>query len=285
MPDMQNILLHSIDIVVIFVMVLFTWIGYRRGFISEVFGVLSWVAGIILTVAAFPFLVNLVVKVIPDKLTANITTGLVLFIVVLAIMSYGRSAVLMIVKTSRFNPVDVYLGLFFGILKGVLVLTALYGAILLYYKDETKPDWLTSARTLPFLDYGAHVMLDFIPNGDKFREHLGPRPQTEIQDLEQQDAEYFPPLFEDDSFRSGRGSGDDAGAPSEERSWRFNPFLYQPDSSEDTLESSPRDSFWDSTPEEPRGRLFDEPPETPEPLFPEEQDPLQDPLTEPDSLF
>jgi len=166
-------LLTPADLVVVFVLLLFSMLGLMRGFMSEILGIFAWSAGILFILGAFPHTVKVANDLFSNNLIAHTVAGVLLFVITLFVMSYGRKIMTIAVKSSTISPFDQFFGLIFGLVKGLMILSLVYMAILVVAeRPEDRPVWIEQARTKPMFDQIAAFALDNIDVLDDFRNGL-----------------------------------------------------------------------------------------------------------------
>ncbi len=164
-----NSIIHSADIVIIFVVLFFCLLGYSRGLVTEVLSMIGWLLGILVIVWIYPFAVDGMVDVIGNVLVANVVTAVLLFIATLALVSVGTKTIILLVKTSKFGMFDKSLGFVFGILKGAAIVILAYVGLMMVYPNK-KPDWIANSASLPVLEHLGDFAYKHIPNIEKVRE-------------------------------------------------------------------------------------------------------------------
>jgi membrane protein required for colicin V production len=180
--------------------------GVMRGFISEVFSLAAWVAG----VAAVRFFYRPARALLegagaPDTLAA-MAAVIGPFLLALLVVKLIGHLISSATKDSMIGPFDRLLGLGFGVLKGVLaagllfLLTSL--ALKLMPGEEPPPDWLAKAKSAPTLALVAGVMVNYV--GEAWQE----RGQERGQPAGENPHKGLPGFGEDDPAAGSYGEGD-----------------------------------------------------------------------------
>lgn len=149
-----------IDIVVIVVIAASTLLSLARGLIKEVASLAVWVIAIV----GASRLAHFVAELLPQWLSPPIqqTVGfLVVLIVILLIGKLVTLALKELVSASGIATFDRFLGMFFGLARGALIVVVL--AVLAAMTSlPGEPAW-KDAKTRPFLELGIRTATPWLP--------------------------------------------------------------------------------------------------------------------------
>lgn len=149
-----------IDVVVIVVIAASTLLSLARGLIKEVASLAVWVVAIV----GASRLAHFVAELLPQWLTAPIqqTVGfLVVLVVILLIGKLVTLALKELVSASGIAAFDRFLGTFFGLARGALIVVVL--AVLAAMTSlPGEPAW-KNAKTRPFLELGIRTATPWLP--------------------------------------------------------------------------------------------------------------------------
>lgn len=162
---MGNLPLSAVDIVVVIVLLGSAGFAFMRGFVHEVLSIAAWVAAILAALYGFGPVRPFFQAQIGPGLLADAATGASLFLVTLLLMSFATRSLSARVRSSALNSVDSALGFLFGLLRGILILCLSFIAISWLYGPEEKPEWLAGAKTRPWLERGAAILIGLAPEG------------------------------------------------------------------------------------------------------------------------
>lgn len=151
------------DLVIIAILLLSALLAFARGFVHEVLSIAGWVGAIFATIYGIPYLKPFARDLISWKEVADITAGVVIFIVSLIILSMITSAISKRVRTSALNALDRALGFLFGILRGAVVVCLIYIGLELIWSAKEQPGWLRQARAITLVENGAALLKSFVP--------------------------------------------------------------------------------------------------------------------------
>ena len=160
---MDNLPINITDIAVIIVILISAFLAYVRGFVHEVLSVAGWIGASFITINAFPFLQPFARDVIPIDLAADLASGVVIFIVSLAVLSILTRAISKRVQDSTLNALDRSLGFLFGMTRGAVLICLAYIAIEWMMPRPDQPTWLRDARTMPIIELGTNWLRMLIP--------------------------------------------------------------------------------------------------------------------------
>lgn len=164
MESIESLPINIIDIGVILVLLISGVLAYARGLVHEVLSVGGWIGAAFATIFFYPVIQPMARQFIPVDLAADLSAGVVIFIVTLVILSLATRALSSRVKESALNVLDRSLGFLFGLARGALLVCVAYlGLEFLVPRDE-QPEWITSAKTMPVIVEGAAALLELIPD-------------------------------------------------------------------------------------------------------------------------
>lgn len=159
--------LTALDIILLLAVGAGAVMGGLRGFVAEAMALLAWVAAVLaVRVGHDPVTAGLEPWVGTETGAAVLAFALVFGLVFLGVKLLGRS----IGKQTRksvLSPFDRLLGVGFGALKGLLLVTIgfLFVTVLhdvVYGSAAERPDWMTTSRTYPLIRASAEAVTDFV---------------------------------------------------------------------------------------------------------------------------
>ena len=152
------------DILVILVLLLSGALAFARGFVREALSIVAWVGAALITVFLLPLASPLVRDLIDNELVADFISGVLIFITALVGLSVGGHFATKAIRDSALNMLDRSLGLVFGLLRGVILLSLGYMLFVwLVPDDDDHPDWFSDARTLPLVEEAAEILQVIVP--------------------------------------------------------------------------------------------------------------------------
>lgn len=164
MESIESLPINIIDIGVVLVLVISGVLAYARGLVHEVLSVGGWIGAVFATIFFYPVIQPLARQFIPVDLAADLSAGVVIFIVTLVILSLATRALSSRVKESALNVLDRSLGFLFGLARGALLICVAYLGLEFLVPKSEQPEWITSAKTMPVIVEGAAALLDMIPD-------------------------------------------------------------------------------------------------------------------------
>lgn len=159
-----------LDLIVVVVLALSAIVGVFRGFFREIISVVTWVLSIWVAVRFSPDLaVHVPASIEEPALRVGIAFALV-FLLGLIVGGVVGVVVGRLVRRIGLGGLDRFLGLIFGLARGVLiaVLLVLAGRLLAF---DSHPAWQASL-TVPWLETVLERVLDAVP--EDWRERLAP---------------------------------------------------------------------------------------------------------------
>lgn len=162
--------LTAFDIAVLVIIGLSVVMAFGRGFATVALSLLAWVATIIGVVFAGEVIVQYVRPYVEPEWLADTITYAGLFIGGLLLLKWLAGFIGGAIKNSPVGFLDRSLGALFGLLRGMVLVSALYfGFTKLVPGDE--PTWISNAQTKPLVAWGAEMLSSFA--GDALGDNPG----------------------------------------------------------------------------------------------------------------
>jgi len=154
-----------LDIFALLIVALMAVGGFTRGFVQEILSLAAW----ILSIAAIRYFHTDLTVWLAGHMGA--TTAALLAFVLLLVVPYallrliaarlGRAS-----RNSIIGPFDRVLGFGFGAVKGMIIVVFAFSILVLGYDSgwgpQGRPDWMTNARTYPFINAASAAMVQLI---------------------------------------------------------------------------------------------------------------------------
>ena len=155
--------IYALDLALFAVVVVSAIIAYLRGFVREVFSLASWIGAVIVVWFAFNPLSAALAEYIQPPLLARIAAGAGSFLAALVLLSVVAGRIAGRVERSSHSALDRALGFLFGIVRGAVIICALYliGSRVIPPADQ--PGWVKSARSIPMIETGARQIEQLLP--------------------------------------------------------------------------------------------------------------------------
>ena len=222
---MDGFPVNPVDILVALVMLISALLAFSRGAVREILGVSAWVGAALVAVFAFPHVRpyprQWVAENWPDldlgETLADAGTALVLFILALIIFTIVNQIISGYVQRSSMGALDRSIGFIFGLLRGAILVCLAYMLFVWAVKDpEDRPPWVEEAKTLPYIQMGAHIIREIAP------EELRNRAEKTAKDTQHnlnklQDAERSLRALSEPTPEEGDDSDDPEGYGNSER--------------------------------------------------------------------
>jgi membrane protein required for colicin V production len=154
------------DIIVLVVVGVAAIGGFMRGFVQEVLSLAAW----ILAVAAIHYLhtdlTAFIASFIGTPTSAAMLAFALLLLIPYAAMKLIAGRVGQASRSSIIGPIDRVLGFGFGTVKGVIIVVIGFSLLVLGYDtvwgQDGRPEWITNARTYPFVNAASDEMVQLI---------------------------------------------------------------------------------------------------------------------------
>jgi len=156
--------MNPLDIGVIGVIGLSAVFAFARGFVREALSIVAWIGAGFITLYGFNIVFAMVDPMVHNPLLSQLIAGFGLFIASLIVLTILTGIVARTVRSSGLSPIDRTLGFVFGLLRGAFILSLAY-LLLETVQPSDRPPWLREAKSVPYLQQGADMIRNFLPEG------------------------------------------------------------------------------------------------------------------------
>lgn len=180
--------MSAFDIAVLGILAISAAFAFWRGFTTEALSLASWGGAVALTLFAFPWTSGWAGHLISAEWLADFAALLVSFIIIFLILRWIADKLGDHVRESRLGPLDRMFGAIFGMLRGLVIISAVYLLFDYFVRPHNEPDWLQTAKTGSLVLYSAQLMQGFAERGDN---------SADINDLTRRARDLLPDLREE----------------------------------------------------------------------------------------
>jgi membrane protein required for colicin V production len=132
-----------IDYAILAIIGISTFISLIRGFVKEALSLVAWIGAFFVASNFYANLANLFTN-ITDEFLRNAAAATILFIATLVLAALVNYIISQLVNKTGLSGTDRLLGLVFGALRGVLIVSALLFFMDAFTSVSTKPWWQES---------------------------------------------------------------------------------------------------------------------------------------------
>ena len=159
---------YWLDIFFIIIILISMIMGFVKGFLRQVIGILAVVAGLYLAIEYYHYVSNAIFEIIPHRIACNFLGFLFIFVVTLTLGWLIGVSVSKVVKGSL-KFFDRILGGGLGLLKGILICVVVVLALLIFPINKK---WLSESQFAPSCLRISKTFVYLFPEGlkEKFRE-------------------------------------------------------------------------------------------------------------------
>lgn len=154
-----------VDILVVLILLGSAAYATYRGFVAETLGIFSWVAAIFATLYFGYIAVNIIEPHLSPPWLGAVLGYLTVFVIVLIPLEFLAHRISQTVQHSPVSGLDRGLGFFFGVVRGAVVIGLLYFAYSSFQPVKDQPNWMTKARTFPYIQEASAAVLSLAPSG------------------------------------------------------------------------------------------------------------------------
>lgn len=158
---------EAIDWVFITIVLFSALFGFARGFLREVFTLLNIFLAAAATYYIFPHAYEFFFKHINNEGMVLILCTFFTFVIIWFIIGFFTGRLVGAIGKFGSNFADKLLGTALGLLRGILIVIAIYMSIVITfhsYNDDTKmPEWMLNAKSHNFVKMQTEYFLKFMP--------------------------------------------------------------------------------------------------------------------------
>lgn len=187
-----------VDIIVAAVVLISAMISFLRGFIREILTIAGVIAGVLAAIAFGAKLAPIFYKwfgvnddpenikklfdIVPMNIVADVTAYATIFIIIVIIVSVISHFTAGAAKAMGLGPIDRTLGVIFGIIRAVLLLSLVYLPVYLYMSPETKTEYFDGSKTHYYIEKTSAYIAKFLPESNDVKEKLNEKKQETIKE-------------------------------------------------------------------------------------------------------
>ena len=161
--------MNALDLAIIAIIALSAVFAFARGFVRETLSITAWVGAATITLYGFNMASTVIVRFVTTPLLADLVAGAGLFVISLILLTIATGYLARFVDSSALSPIDRTLGLIFGLVRGVVLVSAAYLLVDISLPQNERPPWIRDAKTERFLVKGADMLRDALPESLQIR--------------------------------------------------------------------------------------------------------------------
>ncbi len=176
----MNLTPNSVDAILFFILFVFAFLAFLKGFVKEFFTTLNLIIAITASYILSPFIAKLFVDSQTPGILVDLGTQFMVFVSVLIICSIFSSKIYVPLSEKIPEFLNQSLGFGFGFLKGYLIISFIFSILLFFYsnnplfKDDAAkiadskkqekfgPEWFQDSKSYDILHYGADFLKPFV---------------------------------------------------------------------------------------------------------------------------
>ena len=156
--------IYTLDLALFAIVVVSAIIAFLRGFVREVFSLASWAGAAVAAWFAFAPLAALLSQYLEPPVLARVAAGAGGFLAALVLLSVITGRIAGRVERSSHSALDRALGFLFGLVRGAVIICALYLVGTRIIPPAHQPGWVTEARSIPLVAAGAREIEKLLPS-------------------------------------------------------------------------------------------------------------------------
>lgn len=151
------------DLGVVAVVVLSALLSLVRGATREALTIAGWVGAFVVAYYGFGQAQEVAHRTIERDWLADAAALIVVFVVPLIVFKAIGAVIAERVRGGWLGRVDRWVGVLFGVLRGVVIVCIAYLGLGLVIEPEHHPAWIREAELLPYVQEGAALLRELLP--------------------------------------------------------------------------------------------------------------------------
>jgi membrane protein required for colicin V production len=154
---------NALDLAIIAVIALSAVFAFARGFVREALSIVAWVGAAVITFFGFDSVYAFVLRFVSTPLLADLVAGAGLFVTSLIALTMLTGYLARFVEGSALSPIDRTLGLIFGLVRGLVLVSLAYLVVDISLPQNDRPPWIKQAKSERLLAKGADMLRTALP--------------------------------------------------------------------------------------------------------------------------
>ena len=176
--------MNWVDSLVLLVVLMSSVVAFARGFVSEALGIGAWVGAYFISTLGARFAMPSMRNWLGTPDIADPASYAAVFLIALLILSIITATIGNAVRASVLGGVDRTLGMVFGLVRGVIILAAVYVGATFAVPPDKWPDAVAESHSLPPIHATATWIARLVPEGFRPQVPRPPEPKpTKAEDL------------------------------------------------------------------------------------------------------
>ena len=168
---METLGLNVTDLVILFVVGSSGIISLFRGFTKELLSLLLWIFAFFAAVGLEDYVTPNITEIIGNPEASKIIASVIIFLISIIVGGFLINLISRVVKWSGMSGFDKFMGVLFGVGRGLIVILAVYFLLPSNLKES---EIFTSSKISPFFE-------DFLPILEEYIEEL--LQKSDVEDL------------------------------------------------------------------------------------------------------
>ena len=168
---METLGLNVTDLVILFVVGSSVIISLFRGFTKEFLSLLLWIFSFFAAVGLQDYVTPKIIEIIGNPEASKIIASVIIFLISIIVGGFLINLISRVVKWSGMSGFDKFMGVLFGVGRGLIVILAVYFLLPSNLKES---EIFTSSKISPFFE-------DFLPILEEYIEEL--LQKSDVEDL------------------------------------------------------------------------------------------------------
>ena len=156
--------IEPLDILLLVVMLVSALLAMVRGFMREIFSIISWAAAAVVTLYFYKRLVPVAKQYIYNDLIATGAVVGILFLGTLLVVSIITIKISDAILDSRVGALDRTLGFLFGLARGLIIVVVAFLFFVWLVPSKTQPSWVANAKSKVVLQSTGDWLMSMLPD-------------------------------------------------------------------------------------------------------------------------